>query len=90
MIGGYSDTARDLTERFGIEPPLDRRQIHLWNKRRTRNRAGEHFPSPVRRRSALPRQPVLLFDFDQVASWAAAGVPGPHGKGWRDLVHMPE
>jgi hypothetical protein len=83
MQGSYSAVAEYLTERFGISPPLDRRQVYVWNKRRTINQAGDMFPSPVRRRPALPRQPSLLFDFGQVAAWYSAGVPGRFGQGWK-------
>jgi hypothetical protein len=80
--GGYSAVARALTELHQLDPPMDRRQVHTWNKRRTLNRAGRPFPSPVRAEHAKSRQPRLFFDIAQVVAWYAAGVPAPHGDGW--------
>lgn len=89
MKGGYSDVARELTQRFGLDPPLKRQQVHLWNQRRTVNSLGRAFPSPVA--DVGPgynnRRPRLLFDIDQVASWYAGGVPASghnqHQGSWR-------
>lgn len=82
MEGGYAAVAAELTERFGLEPPLDRRQIELWNRRRTENADGQPFPSPARRVTARRSQPRLLFSFEAVAAWYAAGVPARWGTGW--------
>jgi hypothetical protein len=82
-LGSYAVTAAELTDRFGISPPLDRRQVELWNRRRTVNRAGQMFPSPARKEpGALRTQPRLMFRISQVAEWYAAGVPGRWGQGW--------
>lgn len=83
--GGYSDVAKALTDRFGLQPPVDRRQVEIWSKRGTRNKAGRHFPDPVHEdRNAKPRQPRLLFSIEQVIEWYAAGVPDLYGKGWKE------
>ena len=83
MEGGYSAVARELSRRFELEPPLDRRWIRTWNTRRTLNRLDQPFPSPVRaEKDAKPTQPRLIFDVDAVAAWFAAGVPARWGAGW--------
>ena len=87
--GGYSDVARELTERFSLDPPMKRQQVHLWNKRRTVNSLGRAFPSPVRDagQEYNNRRPRLLFDIDQVASWYSGGVhaggSNQHAPVWR-------
>lgn len=83
-LGGFSEVARVLTERFGLDPPLDRRQVHSWNHRRTLNARGRMFPTPVTSDpDAKPRRPRLLFDTGQVIHWFSAGVPNPHNRrGW--------
>jgi hypothetical protein len=88
-LGGYSDVAAAMTRHYGR--PYDRRQIELWNRRRTLNRYGQMFPSPARVvPHALPRQPRLLFRIRDVIEWAAAGIPAPHGNGWRSPFEMPD
>jgi hypothetical protein len=72
--GGFAAVAGYLTERFGLEPPLSRQQVYAWNKRRTVNRDGRMFPSPV---AAGPE-----FSLDEVDSWYAAGPPAFLGDGW--------
>lgn len=80
--GGFTAVAAYLTERFGLDPPMDRRQVYEWNRRRVVNQAGQVFPSPERAEAAASRRPRLIFSFEKVAAWYAAGVPGPHGHGW--------
>jgi hypothetical protein len=81
--GGYSAVARYLTQRYDVEPPVSRGQVYAWNTRRTENQAGQPFPSPVAERTAALRTTArLCFDFEDVARWYEAGVPGPQRKGW--------
>lgn len=82
MEGGYSAVAADLSERFGLDPPIDRRLVYQWNRRRTENAEGRPFPSPTRRVAAKRGKPSLLFDFDAVAAWYAAGAPYRWNQGW--------
>lgn len=74
---GYADTAVQLIEHFTLaEPVVTRQQLYEWARRRTINRAGELFP--------VTRWPGVL-DPGKVIGWAAKGVPGPRGHGWRML-----
>jgi hypothetical protein len=83
MIGGYSDVAAEITRHFGR--PYRRQHIESWNRRRTVNRAGQMFPSPVTmNQHPLRTRPRLLFDSRQVIAWMEGGIPGPSGKGWKD------
>lgn len=84
--GSYSAAAAELTDRFGLERALDRRRVAMWHQRRSRNADGQMFPSPVKIDDrAKPRQARVLFDLDEIARWAAAGVPAPAGDGWVPL-----
>jgi hypothetical protein len=81
MQGGYGAIARELTRLTGLN--FSRQQVHIWNKRRTLNAAGQPFPSPVRaRRGARPPQVRLEFDLGQVLAWMEPGIPANHGHDW--------
>lgn len=87
MVGGYSDIAKVINERFAPQPPIDRRQVASWYKRGTWNQARKPPPQPVRELASPKRtKPRYLFDTDAWAAWFAAGVPGPRGQGWRVWV----
>jgi hypothetical protein len=81
--GGFAVCARILNAWFALDPPLDSRQIELWNRRRTRNRDGEPFPEPRVIEGAKPPQPSRLFSVRDVVAWYAAGVPDKYGVGWK-------
>jgi len=86
MIGGYAAVARELNQAFawpGKDGPVDRRQVEMWHKRRTANRAGQLAPSPARE-VPQPRRstPRYLFDTGSWVEWARPGVPGPRRSGW--------
>jgi hypothetical protein len=74
---GYQAVADAITGYFRLVPPLDRRQVYVWNLRRTENRNGHAFPSPVGWGDRGPD-----FDIDACLVWYAQGVPGPRGQGF--------
>ena len=82
MQGGYGAIARELNKLTGLN--FSRQQVHIWNKRRTLNAAGQPFPSPVRANpGAKPPQPRLEFDLHQVIAWMEPGIPANHGHAWQ-------
>jgi hypothetical protein len=78
MLATYSELARILTERYHLDPPVRRQQIHAWYSRETKNARGEPFPREV---EAVPRgkRDQLRFDPDAVIRWYLAG-PDPNGR----------
>jgi hypothetical protein len=87
--GGFSGVARMLSEHFGLEPPLDRRQVYQWHKRGTRNQAGVPFPEPAHQDMSAPvNRPFKFFDYDEVLRWAEPGVPANHGGSWKRLGNL--
>lgn len=82
-LGGYTAVAREITRVYGLDPPLDRRNVYEWNYRRTENRDGRPFPSPAREVAAKRTRPRLLFRISDCLRWYSAGVPGKYGRGWR-------
>jgi len=82
-LGSYSRVADALTIHFRLDPPLDRRQIETWHKRRTRNAAGDRPPEPVTELDdPRPRTPHVLFDIAAWKTWMTPGTPAPHGVGF--------
>lgn len=87
MIGGYSVIAGVLNQRYCPQPPISRSRVYHWDVRRTRNHAGDRPPEPVEEHPDAPRtQPRRVFEIEAWVTWFAAGVPGPHNKGWRIYV----
>lgn len=87
MNGGYATVAGVLNQRFNPQPPVTRSKVYHWYKRGTLNHAGDRPPEPVERHTDPPRtQPRLIFDTEHWVTWFAAGIPGPHNKGWRIYV----
>lgn len=84
MIGGYATVAAELNKRFAPQPPIDRRVVYNWDRRQTRNHAGQLPPNPVETRHGVPRStPTRLFETEPWVGWFAAGVRGPRRRGWR-------
>lgn len=77
--GGYSAVARHLTQVFALDPPLDRRQVYDWARRRTVNAAGHTFPRPAAELPAAPCRPRLVWHLGEVAWWYRGGPPGRRG-----------
>lgn len=80
MRYGYTALARELNQRFEISPPLKPQHVDMWNKRRTRNKAGQMFPSPAVRHDkamALGCKPRFEWDLEPVLAWVRGGIPGP-------------
>lgn len=87
MIGGYSVVAGVLNQRFTPQPPVSRSRVYHWYIRGTKNHAGQPPPQPVEERPDAPRtQARHVFDTEHWVVWFAAGIPGPHNKGWRVWV----
>ena len=84
-LGGYTDVARAINDRYNPEYPVRRQNVLLWNDRRTLNRNGDAFPSPVREIPGVTgqRKPRLVFRLSQCVEWYGAGVPEKYGAGWR-------
>lgn len=80
----YARLARELNSHFGLEPGIDRRQVSMWARRRTRNREGDPFPEPAYTapHPGPPRHPAHLYSMRKVIEWYAAGVPGPKANQW--------
>lgn len=88
MRGGYSAIARELNRRFVIEPPVERRRVHQWHVRGTRNRIGQRPPEGTELPLLEGRPPGhghqrWQFELELWVVWFAAGVPGPRRHGWR-------
>lgn len=84
-LAGFQVLADILTEKYNVDPPLDRRRIRDWWKRGTVNAAGEHFPQPVKttRKDPDSGRAYQWFDIKAVDDWFVRGVPGPRRKGWK-------
>lgn len=83
-LAGYAELARELSSAFGLERPLESRQVQMWHLRATRNRDGVPFPRPAEEVPDAPRTtPRFLFSITAVTEWYRAGTPGLHGVGWR-------
>ena len=82
---GFQALADILTEKYSLDPPLDRRRIRDWWNRGTTNAAGEPFPQPVEttRKSEGSGRTYRWFVVKQVDAWFCRGVPGPFGSGWK-------
>lgn len=82
---GFQGLAAILSERYAIDPPLDRRRIRDWWHRGTKNAAGEAFPQPVdiTHKSDGSKRGYRWFDIEQVDAWLRRGIPGPYGSGWK-------
>jgi hypothetical protein len=83
--GGLTDVARALNKRFSLDPPIDRRRVDSWVRRRTLNAAGQLPPSPAGRiPNAKPRTPSLVWDIEAWVRWYGQGVPQPYNRrGWK-------
>lgn len=82
---GFQALATIISERYGIDPPLDRRRIRDWWNRGTVNAAGVVFPDPVSAtvKSAGSKRRYMWFDIEEVATWVRGGIPGYCGSGWK-------
>ena len=83
---GFQGLAHILSERYGIDPPLDRRRIWEWWNRGTVNAAGEPFPQPeetTRATEGSDKRAYRWFDIEKVDVWLSKGIPGPRRKGWK-------
>jgi hypothetical protein len=80
---GYAVLAHILSAFYAVGD-LDNRQVYVWHKRGTKNKAGEPFPAPVREVENHRRgQPRYFFSVRAVLAWYEPGVPDKYGKGWR-------
>jgi hypothetical protein len=84
-MAGFQGLAAILSERYAIDPPLDRRRIRDWWHRGTRNAAGEPFPQPADTTHKVDdsKRAYRWFDIEQVDAWLRRGIPGPCGSGWK-------
>jgi len=84
-LAGFQALADILTDRYAIDPPLDRRRIRDWWNRGTLNAAGEHFPQPVEttHKNEDSGRAYRWFRVAEVDAWFSRGVPGPRGSGWK-------
>lgn len=82
---GFQAIADILTQRYGVEPALDRRRIRDWWMRGTLNAAGEPFPQPVEttRKDPDSGRAYRWFDVEAVDAWFKRGIPGPRRRGWK-------
>ena len=82
---GFQGLATILSERYSIDPPLDRRRIRDWWTRGTLNAAGVPFPDPVNAtvKTEGSKRRYMWFDIATVDAWRRGGIPGPYGSGWR-------
>ena len=75
---GYTEMAHLLNREAGFDPPIDRRQVHVWATRATRNAAGRAFPlGPP-------------FDPELVVRWARQGIPDRWGDGYVSVARRNE
>jgi hypothetical protein len=86
MLYGFTALARELNERLKLSPPIKAQHIDMWNKRRTRNYAGQMFPSPAQttaKSNPRGRDTRYRWELAPVIDWMMDGVPGPRGHGWK-------
>jgi len=84
-MAGFQGLAEILTEKYHVDPPLDRRRIRDWWNRGTKNSVGKPFPQPVEttRKDPDSGRAYRWFDIAAVEEWFCQGIPGPFGSGWR-------
>jgi hypothetical protein len=81
---GLATLGHILTAFYNVDPPVETRQMHMWAKRRTKNKNGVPFPAPSRViEGARPPQPSRLFSVTEVLAWYMSGVPDMYGIGWK-------
>jgi hypothetical protein len=82
---GFQGLATIISERHGIEPPLDRRRLRDWWHRGTVNAAGDRFPQPVETtyKTEGSSRGYRWFDVEEVDAWVRRGIPGYCGSGWK-------
>jgi hypothetical protein len=81
--GSYADVAAAMNRALGTD--IDRRQVHAWFRRGTRNAAGIRFPRPVREEHHPKRTTArYIFFIPAAIEWYAAGMPGknPNQYSW--------
>jgi hypothetical protein len=74
----YARLAEILTDKYHLDPPMDRRRVYAWARRGVKNKNGEKFPGPAGTIPAKSRKPHNLFSVEQVIAWYDGGPPA----GW--------
>lgn len=78
MINGWQAAATAITQAFGLDPPLSRKQVYAWVRRGSINAVGETFPQGP------------PFHLPAVVDWYAKGVTAPGGARWETPVQRNE